>query len=174
MDEMQLQEVNWVDIGIITVIALFALIGVIRGFVREALSLLTWVTAMIVGILFYEQISDLFFTSITIVLIRHALAFVLLVLSTLILGGIINYLAGKFVKSTKSNVPDHIMGTFFGAAKGAAIISISVVLVNSFAVLQGVVWRESQLVPRFAPAAQWIESHLPQVARNVLKPTETP
>jgi len=168
METITFTELNWIDYAIIVVITFFTIIGIVRGFVREAMSLLTWVTALIVGILFYEPIAEMFFSSISTVLIRYMLSFILLVLATLILGGIVNYLMGKLVKSTKSNLPDHIVGTLFGAAKGAAVVSISVLIINSFVVLQGALWRESLLVPKFTPASVWLEQQLPEMLRDVL------
>lgn len=40
---------NWVDFTIIGVIVLSALISIVRGFVREALSLISWVLAFFVA-----------------------------------------------------------------------------------------------------------------------------
>ncbi|MCO6561298.1 MAG: CvpA family protein, partial [Gilliamella sp.] len=36
---------NWVDFTIIGIIAFSALISIVRGFVREALSLISWILA---------------------------------------------------------------------------------------------------------------------------------
>ena len=41
---------SWVDISIFVIISLSVLVGVLRGFVREVLSLLVWVRAFWVAL----------------------------------------------------------------------------------------------------------------------------
>ncbi|MGL5696201.1 MAG: CvpA family protein, partial [Plesiomonas shigelloides] len=52
---------DWVDYAILGVIGFSALVSLIRGFVREALSLVTWVVAFFVASNFYTELA-LYFT----------------------------------------------------------------------------------------------------------------
>ena len=48
---------NWADWAIVGVLGLSALISVVRGFVKEAVSLLIWVAAAVVASIFHERLA---------------------------------------------------------------------------------------------------------------------
>lgn len=48
---------NWVDFSIIGIIVLSALISLVRGFMKEALSLVIWFSAFYVASRFYPNVS---------------------------------------------------------------------------------------------------------------------
>ena len=50
---------NWIDYTIIAIMALSVLISVMRGFVREVISLVIWVAAITVSFIFYQYIANL-------------------------------------------------------------------------------------------------------------------
>lgn len=152
---------NGVDYGIISVIGISVLIGLIRGFVREAISLVTWIIALVLGILYCEQVSE-WFHSISMVGIRLLLAFVLIVLSTLIVGGILNYLIGKLINVTKFSVTDRIVGLLFGGARGVVIIALAVLLLGPTSITQNALWHESAFILHFEPIAGWMKNMLPE------------
>lgn len=156
-----LQGLNEVDYGIISIIGISVLFGVLRGFVREALSLATWVVAAILGTLYCDEVGSLF-TSINIVGVRLLLAFILIVLVTLIVGGIISHLISKLIKSTRFGMTDRIIGLLFGFARGFVIIAIAVLMVKPSVIATKEMWKKSVLVPEFEPASVWIKAQLPE------------
>lgn len=89
----------WIDFAILAIIGLSALISLIRGFVKEALSLLTWFAAFFVASNFYGDLA-IFFTSISDSLIRNGAAILALFIATLILGSIVNYIIATLVDKT--------------------------------------------------------------------------
>ncbi|MGB5607376.1 MAG: CvpA family protein, partial [Gammaproteobacteria bacterium] len=48
----------WIDIVILALIALSAILSLFRGFVKEALALATWLVALWVAMLFYEDFAS--------------------------------------------------------------------------------------------------------------------
>ena len=50
---------SWIDLCIIGVIVLSALISLIRGFVKESISLVSWVVAGIIALRYYSPMADL-------------------------------------------------------------------------------------------------------------------
>jgi len=97
---MEVQHINWVDYGILSLIGISALISLWRGFVREAMSLVIWAVALLCAFFFFVPLSTLLFSSITVIVLRFALSFILILLSVLILGGIISYFIGRIIKFT--------------------------------------------------------------------------
>jgi len=51
---------NWFDFTILGIIALSAVISVIRGFVKEAISLVVWFSAFIISSQLYPQLANFF------------------------------------------------------------------------------------------------------------------
>ncbi|MGO2479423.1 MAG: CvpA family protein, partial [Pseudoalteromonas sp.] len=47
----------WVDYAILGIIALSTFIGLIRGFIKEAMSLAVWAGAFIISSLFYQYLA---------------------------------------------------------------------------------------------------------------------
>lgn len=156
-----MQGLNEIDYGIIGIISVSVLFGLLRGFVREALSLMTWIVAGILGTLYCDEVGA-WFTSISIVGVRLLLAFILIVLTTLIAGGIISHLLSKLIKSTKFSITDRIIGVLFGFARGVAIIAIVILIVQPSVVAKKEIWKTSALVPEFEPASSWIKAQLPE------------
>lgn len=159
---------NGIDYTILTIISISVLLGVIRGFVREAISLITWVTAITLGILYCDEIA-MWFSGISISGIRVLLAFVLIVLSVLIVGGIINYLITTLIRSTKFTITDRIVGTLFGFARGSIIVAILILLVNPMITSEESIWKKSILVAKFEPISQWMKEKFPEDLLKIYK-----
>ena len=69
---------NWADWVIIALIVVSALLSLRRGFIKEALSLVTWVSAFVVARLFADQLSTVLAAYIDTPSARIVAAFILL------------------------------------------------------------------------------------------------
>ncbi|MGB1883221.1 MAG: CvpA family protein, partial [Gammaproteobacteria bacterium] len=81
---------NWVDGAVIGIVLISVLVSVLRGFVREVLSLLAWIAAFWVASAYAVPASELLAPYVTIESARVVLAFVGVLIVTLIAVGIIN------------------------------------------------------------------------------------
>jgi membrane protein required for colicin V production len=88
----------WIDILIIGIIALSAIISLVRGFVQEAFSLATWIAAFWVAWFFFRPLAAQFESWIEVPSIRLGVAYGLLLITVLLLGGILNRFMGMLVK----------------------------------------------------------------------------
>jgi len=158
---MGMELANWLDYGIIALIGVSVLMGIIRGFVREAMSLLTWVIAIAIAIIYCEPVAALF-TSISMEGVRLLLAFVLLVLATLIVGGILGYLLSRVINVTGFGITDRIIGVLFGLARGAVAVALLVMVIEPSSFSKDQLWQESKLIPRFQPVSYWMKERLPE------------
>ena len=68
----------WVDYAILVIISISALISILRGFVREALSLLGWILAIWVSFTFVDEVAALLVDHISVPSVRTATAFLAL------------------------------------------------------------------------------------------------
>ena len=146
---------GWIDWAIIAIIAISALISLARGFVKEALSLLTWVVAGLVAWLFGGALAGHLSSFIETPSIRVIVACSILFILTLLLGGLINYLIGQLVRVTGLSGTDRFLGMIFGAARGALLIVVAVGLLSLAPVEGDVWWRQSELIPHFLLVADW-------------------
>ncbi|MBI3344132.1 MAG: CvpA family protein [Gammaproteobacteria bacterium] len=151
---------TWVDYAIIGIIALSALIGLLRGFVREALSLTAWVVAIWVAVEFSGRLAPVLTQYIPVPSLRLIAAFAALFLGILILIGIINFLIVRLLAKTGLGGTDQMLGVVFGIARGVVVIAILVLLAGATPFPKDPWWRQSMLIFYFEDLAM--------VARNLL------
>lgn len=148
-------QMNWADWVIVAVIVVSALLSLRRGFVKEALSLVTWVAAFIVARVFTDNLSVLLAGYIDTPSARVIAAFAILFIGVLILGAIINKLIGMIVEATGLSSTDRLLGMVFGIARGGLLVVVIVALLGMTPVKQDRWWSQSQLIPHFALMEGW-------------------
>lgn len=152
----------WFDIAILAVILVSTLISLIRGFVKESISLATWLVAGFIAMTYYVILSDLLLPYIESPTISQAVAFAILFITTLIVGAIINYMVSHLVSKTGLSGTDKLLGMIFGAARGVLIVSMIVLFAGLTPMPSEVWWQESNLVPHFQEIAVWIQQWMPE------------
>lgn len=148
-------QMNWADWVVVAVIVVSALLSLRRGFVKEALSLVTWVAAFIVARVFTDNLSVLLADYIDTPSARVIAAFAILFVLTLIVGALINRLISLIVEATGLSSTDRLLGMVFGVARGGLLIVVIVALLGMTPVVQDRWWQESELIPHFALMEGW-------------------
>src|SRR5690606_27951231 len=146
---------SWVDCAFVAVIAISGLISLARGFVKEALSLLTWIVAGVVAWMFGGALSRYLDGYIETPSERVISACLILLVAPLLVGALINFLVGQLVRVTGLSGTDRFLGMVFGAARGALLVVVAVGLLSLLPVREDRWWRESKLVPHFLMVADW-------------------
>lgn len=158
----------WVDFFILGIITISALLSLLRGFVREAISLASWVIALWVAVLFFQDLSSLMKGWIDTPSIRDVAAFAILFVAVVLLGGLVNYLAGQLVSKTGLTATDRVLGMIFGVLRGVVIVAVLVLLAGVTALPEDPWWNESLLLGHFEDMAIWLRSFLPaDIAANI-------
>jgi len=164
---------NWIDYTIIVVIALSVLISVMRGFVREVVSLVVWVAAILVSFIFYRYIAGQLVSIIQSDALRLVISFAGLFLATLILGMLINYLISQLVANTGLSGTDRVLGIIFGVARGVLVVVLLMMLAGLTPFSEEQSWKESVLLPHFQPLEHWVKDLLPDSISAHLNLNET-
>ncbi len=158
---------NWADWTIIAIIAISGLFSLKRGFVKEALSLASWVAAFIVARLFTAPLSLVLQDYIEMPSARVAVAFAILFLATLIVGALISALIVALVQATGLSSTDRILGIGFGLARGALLIVVLVALLGITPAIQDPWWHDSRLIPHFIQMESWTRDLAQDVVRAI-------
>ncbi len=151
----------WIDFAIIGLVFVSLIIGLVRGFIKEAFSLVTWILGIWVGLSFSREFSGFLEQSISYPSARIAAAFAILFVMTLVLGGLISYLLGVLVNKTGLTGTDRFAGMIFGIVRGMVVVSILVMLAGLTPLPEDSWWKESKLIPPFQSLAVWLRDHVP-------------
>lgn len=136
-----------IDLIILVVVAVSALIGLARGLLKEVLSLATWLAAFLLALYFGPALAERLVAHITDGAVRLIVAFIAIFLSTLIAGGLLQWLTRTLVRTTGLSGTDRFLGFLFGGARGLVAALVVLIVVNRFAA-EGEWWSTSVLVPR--------------------------
>ena len=143
------------DWAIIIVLAISTLMSLRRGFLKEALSLGTWITAFIIARQFHEPMDQLLDTQIIDPLIRSIAAFAALFIGTLLVGAALGFLLGALINATGLSSTDRVLGMVFGFARGALIMTVVIGLLNLTPFVNDTWYTNASLAPHFETVAQW-------------------
>ncbi len=152
---------SWLDLAILIIILLSALISLIRGFVKESISLLTWIVAGVLAFRYFTPMSSLLEPYVSAPTIRAIAAFALLFVSTLIIGAIVNFIMSQLVSKTGLSGTDKALGVVFGAARGVLIVTMVVLLASLTPMPEASWWQESATVGMFQQLAEWVKAIIP-------------
>lgn len=145
---------NWVDIVILAILCLSGLFGLWRGFIREVLSLATWIVALLVARFYATDLMPWLEGLLANEMARYVLAFALLCLAVLIIGALINYLMSKLVKAAGLQLSDRLLGILFGVARGVMIVAALVFVGMNFFSTEPW-WQASVLLPYVTELIEW-------------------
>jgi membrane protein required for colicin V production len=162
---------NSADWCVIAVISLSTLMSLRRGFVKEALSLATWIAAFIIARTFNQNLQTLLTDSVQNPLFRMAAAFGILFICTLLLGAVISFLVGSLVKMTGLSTTDRLLGMFFGLARGLILTIVAVAIIRITPFAQSDWWKQSVTIEKLQVIEKWSRSVFEDKVKGKVKIT---
>jgi len=135
-----------VDTLILAVIAMSSAFGVWRGFIKETLSLLSWIAALLVSRVYSESLAGLLESLIDNPSVRYVTAFSVLFVLIIMLGTALNHFMSKLLVVTGLKTLDRLLGAVFGVARGTVIVLVVLFILNVF-VSGSEWWQQSTLIP---------------------------
>lgn len=135
------------------ILALSTLLGVLRGLVKEVLSLLSWVAAFVLSQRLAPEVANWISLGGASETLRYAAGFVIAFIGTLLVGGLLTMAIRKMLSVAGLRPMDRLLGAGFGAARGAVLLLAVTVVVS--------------MTPLRSHEA-WLQAHGPQISQSVL------
>jgi membrane protein required for colicin V production len=151
----------WVDIAILVIVGISAVLSLLRGMVREVLSLAAWVLAFWVARSFNPAAAHWVSGIVKMPSAQWLVAFGLLFFGTLMLMGIVNFLLAKIITASGLTATDRMLGVVFGVLRGFAVVTLLVFVASFTPMTRDPWWTESMFVPKLLPAARWLRAEIP-------------
>jgi membrane protein required for colicin V production len=137
-----------IDYMLLAIVLMSAVISIFRGFVKEALSLLSWVAAIWAASRFGVQFGDLIAGSLDSVALRAWLGRGALLIAVLF---------SLLMDSTGLSGTDRAVGMVFGLARGTILAAVVVLLLEFAGFTESSWWTESKLIPYVAQVAEFVK-----------------
>lgn len=120
------------DIVVAVIIGLSLVFGVFRGFVKEVLSLVFWVGAIVLAGLFSAKLGALLSGIIVTVWIQKLVGFVLIFLLVVIIGGLLSNVLSELLSKAGLGGVNRSLGGLFGIIRGIVIITVLLMMFSRF------------------------------------------
>lgn len=152
---------TWFDWALIGLVTLSLLVGVLRGLVREVLSLAGWVAAVVLAVRFAVELGAQLPFEALVPVAKTALAGLLILVGALALTAIAGWLMGKLLAAVKLSTLDRVLGALFGALRALLVVFVLVWLAERTAIAKQAFWRDSVLLPYAQAAVRSLARLLP-------------
>lgn len=173
MMDISWQSLNWFDCAILVILGLSIIVSILRGFVRELLSVIVWVLAIIAALKFALPASANLQTLITTPLLRYIIAFIVILFVVLIVGMIVNGLIRRMMQKSSLGILDRLLGFFFGFGRGVLLVALVLLLLRVSSLQNSPMVKNSVLAPEFNGVVTWLNDFLPQEIQSISKWTKT-
>lgn len=151
-----------VDILVLTIIGISCLLGLVRGLVKEALSLAFWIGAVVLGVIFSAEVGQWLAQHVNLgsnPALQKVLGFLLIFISVIFGGGLISNAMSRLFSAVGLGAPDRALGGLFGIARGFVIVTILVTMTAQFSFAQPY-YDESLSMPYLMAAVDFFQDLL--------------
>lgn len=150
------------DIIVIGVFIISIFIGIMRGLIKESLSITGWVVSSWLARNYATEAGQFFsqFMNIPNPTFRIWVGFALVFVISLFVFALINFIITKLLVRGPIKGTDRFLGIFFGALRAWLIILAILVLVKGLGFSDTEWWSKSKFVPFFEPSVIFVESTL--------------
>lgn len=117
--------VTYLDIGLAAIMLISALLAMVRGFVREVLSIASWALAAIATWYAYPRLLPIVQTQVSNELLAKAIVIAGVFLTVLVVVSLITIKISDAILDSKIGVLDRTLGFLFGLGRGLVIVVVA-------------------------------------------------
>ena len=158
---------NITDYIIVSIVVVSILISLMRGFLKECISLFVWFLGFWVAIKFYHSFAVILAPYIASESIRQIGGFIGLFLLVLILGALFNYMLGFLVVKSGLSGTDRLFGMVFGCARGILLVAVILLMISATSFVEDDWWKKSILIPHLQVLVDWLRAFLPEKITSI-------
>lgn len=148
------------DYAVLIIVGASVVVSVMRGFVRELLSLAAWVIAFVAANMLSATVASWLPSSITDGSLRALTAFAAVFVVTLIAASVLGLVLSRAIKSAGLGLEDRMLGGAFGLARGLLIVIVLVLLAGLTTLPRQPAWSNAMLSPPLEALAGTIKPWL--------------
>jgi membrane protein required for colicin V production len=149
---------NFIDYLILAILLLSLFLGYFRGFLGEAIGLISWLGGLWLAWHFAYLVEPHLVGLIAQPPLSTWAARTMLLIAVLVAGWIIGGIVGYFAnQSGISLMLDRLLGMLFGAIRGMVLVAIIVMLGKQLQLDRADWWRGSRFMPIAAEVSSWIK-----------------
>ena len=149
---------NLTDYLLIAAILISAIVGALRGFLREAVSLGTWIVGLFVAWHFSDLIEPHLGGLLGDSQVRPWAARIIILVLVLLLGAALGALLAHVVRLSIFSGMDRLLGFAFGLLRGFLVLGVFVILGQLLRLSGESWWRSSLLIPYGESVANGLRS----------------
>ncbi|MCQ8278177.1 CvpA family protein [Acetobacteraceae bacterium KSS8] len=159
---------NWVDIAVLILLALSALLGLARGFIREALGLAAWVGAALLAARLGPEALPFASRMIPDPSIAGPVAFLVVFAVLLVVFLLVAAALGSLARGSVLGGIDRLFGFLFGLLRGFAVLVIAAMLAVSVWPVSE--WPTAVAQSRFLPPVRASAAHVSALLPDRYRP----
>jgi membrane protein required for colicin V production len=148
-----------IDIIILLIIGISCLLGLFRGLIKEALSLVFWVGAIVAATFFSTLAGGWMSGFIASPLLQRVVGFIVIFVLVVFIGGLISNGISRLMSEAGLGAADRALGALFGILRGAVIVTVIVMLTGRFSFTQQF-YSQSVCIPYVMVGADFLQSVL--------------
>jgi membrane protein required for colicin V production len=156
------------DFVVLAIVGVSGLLGLVRGLLKEVLSLLAYGLAFIASIwwgpVVYGWLSRWIETS----LLRMGIAYAAVFIVVLLAVGLVNMTLSALIRTTGLTPADHGLGGLFGLVRGLLIVLVLVTLAGYTPLPQQAWWQQAMFSRTAMEAVKQIKLRLPASAASLM------
>ncbi len=153
-----MSDISFVDVGIVLILFVSTLIGIYRGFLRELLTLFTWVLGASLSYVYGAHAGQIFGFANPVT--KEICGMIMIFVTVVLLGFMIKYLICKWFNISGASTLDRIVGALFGLARGAVIMVLAALTLDSTDT-NSAWYKDSRMMPTFFSGAKYVTEHTP-------------
>ena len=161
------------DIVIVVVIAVSVLVGFLRGFVKEAISIVALLLAIWASLNFGDDVGGLSGGWLSSQELQNWFGRILVFVVIIVVGGLLSWAVAKLVRLTVLSGTDRALGMLFGFCRGAALVGVFVLGAEFAEFDDAAWWRQSMLIPYAEFVADWLRVMAPKGLEMMPQAPET-
>jgi membrane protein required for colicin V production len=149
---------NWTDYVIIALLAFSSIAGLLRGLLREIISLVTWLAAVVLAWQYSSLLEPHLGGALSGESVRPWAARAIIFIAVLLVGAAVGAIVTRFTRLSIFSGTDRLLGLVFGMLRGVVVLGLLAMLCHAVRLDEEPWYRASTLAPYAEKAGNMLRS----------------